>query len=405
MSTGFELMGVTFAALAWSLLGLALPGSLYLLVVTLAGARASTPAFGRGLSGRLALVVPAHNESVGIARTVRNLCTFAARDGGADVVVVADNCKDDTADLGRAAGAQVLERTDKVRRGKGYALDFAFRTLLEQDYAAFIVVDADTVVDDNFLSSMRHHLGANAAVQARYQVANGSESPRTQLMQLALAAFNVLRPRGRARLGWSAGLLGNGFALRRDLLERVPYDATSVVEDLEFHLRLIDSGYTVAFADDTTVRGDMPTTAGMAASQRARWEGGRLRMMREQVPRLIRGVLQGRLRFLEPLAELSLLPLAFHTGLIVACTLLGVAAGSMAAFAAGFASLAVVVLHVLIAVRVARLPASRLLALALVPGYLFWKLKNLRLTAAASRTRSAWVRTSRTEDEERGMQA
>lgn len=388
-------METLFAALAWALVALTLPGGLYLGVLTVAGAMRSRSTPGTPLAGRIALVVPAHDEAGGVARTVRNLRALADRDGAAAVVVVADNCTDRTAAAAQEAGARVLERHDPERRGKGHALDFAFRRLLAQDYAAFAVIDADTLADANFLPSIRRHLGRHPAVQARYTVLNGCASPRTQLAELALGAFNVLRPRGRARLGWSAGILGNGFALRRDALERVPYTAASVVEDLEYHLRLIDAGLHVDFADETAVRAEMPSTPAGADTQRARWEGGRLRMLREHGPALALRALSGRLRCLEPLAELVLLPLGYHVAVVIAAAVLAGAAGSATALILALAGLATVALHVLAALWVGGLPWRRLLVLARVPGYLLWKLRLLGRIAATARRDSAWVRTAR----------
>ena len=66
----------------------------------------------------------------------------------------------------------------------------------------------------------------------------------------------------------------------------MPYDARSVVEDLEYHLRLVQAGRRVQFADATTVRADMPAAGPGVETQRARWEGGRFRMMIDMTPTL-----------------------------------------------------------------------------------------------------------------------
>jgi cellulose synthase/poly-beta-1,6-N-acetylglucosamine synthase-like glycosyltransferase len=289
----------------------------------------------------------------------------------------------------------VLERHDATRRGKGYALDHAFTALAGAEHVAYVVIDADSIAADNFLTSLRRHFsGGYLAFQARYTVLNGDAAPRTRLAGIALAAFNVLRPRGRDRLGLSAGILGNGFALRREVLQRVPYTASSVVEDLEYHLRLVAADIRVAFADDCEVRGEMPTGEHGSRAQRARWEGGRLRMLAEHGPALAGAVLRGRWRFLEPLADLLLPPLAYHVMLLLAATALLAPLASPLAIVAGV-SLGIVVLHTLVAMRVAGLPWLRLWSLARVPLYLLWKLRMLATTLAGAARGSAWIRTDR----------
>ncbi len=377
------------------LLALTLPGTLYLALLSLAGWLPARRHTGTRLQGRIAIVLPAHDEAAVIEHTLANLQQIARRDGNTDVVVIADNCTDDTAVLARAAGARVLARHDLSLRGKGYALDHAFRILLQENFAAFAVIDADSSADENFLSALRDTLAASPAAQSRYMVRNGNVSPRTRLAELALAGFNVLRPRGRDRLGLSAGILGNGFALRRETLERVPYTAASVVEDLEYHLRLIGAGLRVAFIDVTSVRGDMPSGGEGARTQRARWEGGRLRMLREHGPALLGKVLRGQLRSLEPLADLLLLPLAYHVLLIGAALMIAAVAGAQPVVLAALASIVVVALHVIAALRVAHLPWSHLLQLMRIPGYLLWKLRVLAGTIAGSTRHSAWIRTNR----------
>jgi cellulose synthase/poly-beta-1,6-N-acetylglucosamine synthase-like glycosyltransferase len=387
----YLLVGIAAAVL----LAPTLPGTFYLALLSLAGWLPARRDAGTHLQGRIAIVVPAHDEAEVIEHTLANLLQIARQDGNTEVVVIADNCSDDTATLARGAGARVIERHDTTRRGKGYALDHAFQRLLQEDFAAFAVIDADSSADENFLPALRTTLATSAAAQSRYTVRNGNESPRTRLAEIALAGFNVLRPRGRDRLGLSAGILGNGFALRRETLERVPYTAASVVEDLEYHLRLIDAGLRVAFIDATSVRGDMPSGSEGARTQRTRWEGGRLRMLREQGPALLGKVLRGQLRSLEPLADLLLLPLAYHVLLIGVALMIAAVVGAQPVLLAALASLIVVALHVVAALRVAHLPWSHLLQLMRIPGYLLWKLRVLAGTIAGSTRHSAWIRTNR----------
>jgi cellulose synthase/poly-beta-1,6-N-acetylglucosamine synthase-like glycosyltransferase len=174
-------------------------------------------------------------------------------------------------------------------------------------------------------------------------------------------------------------------------LEAVPYDAHSVVEDLEYHLRIVRSGRRIAFADRTTVYGEMPTSKRGFQTQRARWEGGRMRMIIENVPPLLREVIGGRLLLLEPLLDLMLLPLAFHTALLVCAVLIPVAAIRIYALAA----LMLVAVHVVAAIIVGDGDISDFIAILSAPLYVARKLVLLPHIFRSARPGATWVRTER----------
>jgi len=185
----------------WILGALALPAtaaSLYLLLFTLlSGAPSMAPRSSRRL--RFDVVIPAHNEAALIGGAISSLCKLDWPDEGFHVLVVADNCTDSTAAIARAAGADVLERNDTERRGKGHALEYAFKASQERGWAwAVVVVDADTEVSANLLEAFAARIESGAAaVQAHYGVLNSRASWRTRLMAIALASFHRVRSRDR----------------------------------------------------------------------------------------------------------------------------------------------------------------------------------------------------------------
>ncbi len=378
-----------------SLALLTLPGTIELVLLTLGGLLPSRrlPKTNATLAPRhIAVVIPAHNEETDIARCVTSLLACDQPTGQFSVYVVADNCTDDTAACARAAGAEVFERHDAEKRGKGYALDYAFNSLLKQPIDALLIIDADTVVEANFICACEQVFADGAdAVQCRYTVNNPQASKRTRLMHVALLAFNVLRPRGRERWGFSVGISGNGFGLRQHVLQSVPYCARSVVEDLEYHLALVRADKRVRFVDTTTVRADMPTEQQGTDSQRARWEGGRLRMMREQIPGLMRAVFTGQKRLLEPLLELLLLPLAWHVLLLLITLFIPFALTQSYALL----GLGLVIGHVLGALWVGGGTFKDLVALISVPFYIVWKLTRLPRLLKTAHKEATWVRTER----------
>jgi 1,2-diacylglycerol 3-beta-glucosyltransferase len=238
---------------------------------------------------RLVALVPAHDEETTIGATLDALSAIDYPDEAWRVCVVADNCTDATAAIARERGAQVIERDETDRRGKGYALRLGMDTLLAdpEQVDAIVVIDADCRPTPDLAAEIARSLRAGAAAtQSSYVVANPSESTYSALRFAAFAAINVIRPKGRDRLGMSAGLLGTGMSFSRALLERHPWSAFGLAEDGEFHLTLVAAGERVRFAGGA-VESPMPTSFDDAASQQSRWESGRLALIRTWLPRLL----------------------------------------------------------------------------------------------------------------------
>ncbi|GJG89211.1 glycosyl transferase [Gemmatimonadetes bacterium T265] len=351
-------------------------------------------------SVRFDVVVPAHDEAGGIGATVASLLALDYPRAKFRVLVVADNCTDDTAARARAAGALVLKRHDAARRGKGYALAHAYAACLADGVAdAVVVVDADTVVSPNLLRAFAARFAAGeAAVQAEYGVRNATATWRTRLMAVAFACYHTTRSLGRERLRLSCGLRGNGMGFSADTLRRHPHRAFSRVEDVEYGVALGAAGVRVAYVPEATVLGDMPTTAEAAQTQRERWETGRAGLVRRLVPTLVRATIARRDRVpLDLAADLLVPPLTT----LVAVAVLGTAIATASAWRGWAGPLGVApwgAVLVCLAAYVARGAALAghgprvLLDLAWGPAYAAWKLA----VALHPRTRGdTWVRTAR----------
>lgn len=269
-----------------------------------------------GVPLRTVVIVCAHNEEAVLAPTLRSL---NEQDFPAEVIVIADNCDDATADIGRAAGVTVWERVHDDR-GKGQALAWALERLWRDrlDTEAVAIVDADCFPGPGLLAALDGALRAGAdAAQAIYDVANPDASPTAALRWAAYALKHRVRPRGRAALGLSAGLYGSGMAFRASLLRAQPWRGFSVAEDIEYHLQLAQAGVRVAFAGDVSVETAMPTTPAAAHTQQLRWESGNARLVRVYALPLAREGLRRR--------DLNLVVAAFD--LVVAAQALLVPAG------------------------------------------------------------------------------
>ena len=390
----------TAAVLAVTGLGAALALlTVYLLLLTFAALFASRkpPRPGRAMR-RFAVLVPAHNEEALIGRLLTSLGEVDYPADHFDVCVVADNCTDETANIARSSGALVYERHDTTHQAKGYALRWLLQQLRQANrtYDAYVIIDADSLVEPNLLRSMDARMDAGSQViQAYYSVHNSRQSAVAGLRYAALAAVHYVRPLGRSLLGLSCGLKGNGMCFAAPIIERFGWDWFTLAEDVEFHLALVRDGIKVDFAPETSVQAEMPVTLQQAASQNARWERGRLQLIRRHVPGLIKsGLLPLSPVRLDAAVEQLIPPLSVPFALCGVCFVLGLGLGAVEATLLAGISLVGQVGYLLVGLVLVRAPLSTYVALSAAPVYIAWKVALYGRALFGGRA-AAWVRTAR----------
>ena len=351
---------------------------------------------------RFAILIPAHDEAGVIEASLKNIFAVDYPAPRFTPIVIADNCTDETAMLAHSAGAEVYERHDDEQRAKGFALRWMIEQLLAANapYDAYIVVDADSQLSPNFLRRMAETLASGAQVaQGQYRVHNGDDGWTAGLRAVAFALFNHLRPLGRSYLGWSAGLKGNGMCFRREVFARIGWESYSLAEDAEYHLHLIDAGIHVAYVPDAIVSTEMPTSLRQAQSQQARWERGRIDLVRACFGTVLRGFARDRdLARLDVAMEIVLPPLSLVAGLsLLYVGLAALLAWWPAIILASVLSIALGI-HVVIGAALARLSRRAYFSLLRAPLFIAWKcwIYFSALTGALLRRGAKpWVRTER----------
>jgi cellulose synthase/poly-beta-1,6-N-acetylglucosamine synthase-like glycosyltransferase len=379
------------------LMMLALPAG-YLLSSTIASYlfRKKEPSRNRYLN--IGVAIPAHNEEESIARTIGSILGNDYPANRFEVYVIADNCTDQTASRAREAGAQVFERFDDERRGKGFALDW-FLTSCRRHYVqtdAIAIVDADVTADRNFLLEISASLSNPDihVVQAYNGVSNPNDGWRPALIDAAFNIFNHLRMAGSFRLSGTAVLKGNGMGFRTRLLERYAWPCHSIVEDMEFTLLLLQEGITVHYNPDAVVRSEMVTSGRNASSQRARWEGGRFMLVRNMARPLLRLFREtGQARYLYALAELAMPPLSLLVMFFLLATCAAAFIGSPWTMLTG--AFWIVLAFYLVSGQIQRrASASTWLYLAAAPLYMLWKIP-IYAGMVVNRINTDWTRTTR----------
>lgn len=227
-------------------------------------------------SNRFAVIVPAHNEELLIPKLCESLSQLDYSSSFYKVFIIADNCTDHTPEVCTQYSCEVLIRNDEMKRGKGYAIDWALNQIPLDDYDAILIIDADNYVDCKLLDELNILLNnGERAIQCCNSVGNRNDSWFTQLLFVSRTINNLLYHHSKYKLGLSSYLMGNGICFATELINKKGWTAFSAGEDWEYYAQLVEDNIKIGFAAKARVFHQESRSLNQATSQRLRWSSGR----------------------------------------------------------------------------------------------------------------------------------
>lgn len=351
-----------------------------------------------GLRPKIAVLVPAHNEELGISETLETLIPQLAEQDS--IVVIADNCSDKTATIARKFGVTAIERIDPERRGKGYALDYGVRYLEADPPQVVVIIDADCIVEQGTIERIARQANEiGRPIQALYLMEKPAKpSPKDAISALAFRVKNLVRPSGLKQLGLPCLLTGTGMAFPWLVIRDAKLASGNIVEDMQLTFDLALAGYSTVFCSEAKVTGRLPKQKEAAKSQRTRWEHGHLQTMLTQVPRLLKAsVQQKRFDLLALALELCVPPLSLLVMIWVVVMGAALLARPLGVSWIPTIFLAIEGILILISIVGSWAKFARdnipVLVLLAVPFYLLWKIPLY--FAFLVRRQIDWIRTGR----------
>lgn len=354
-----------------------------------------------GGQARFLVLIPAHNEEVGIASTLESLRNLNYASDRYKVLVIADRCTDGTAAVARSLNARCFERFDG-QPGKGAALAWGIQEARNAQIAfdAVVIVDADTLADCDLLSAFNVEFQAGRQVQQGYNyISNPWTSPFTRIMAVTGVLRNGRYYAGKTAIGLQGMLTGTGMCLGAGILERHGWTAFSVGEDWEFSVELLLGGEKIYFNPLAKTFAKESQNFKQASHQRLRWASGRYAVMGSKVWALVRqGIRTRSLSLIDSAVTLVAPNYSSQASLALLC-LVGswVNAGDpfwgftfywAAALCAAIAS------YFVLGIFSTEAPGKALAGLVLVPVFLPWRL-TIELLGMLGYGRRHWGRRSR----------
>jgi cellulose synthase/poly-beta-1,6-N-acetylglucosamine synthase-like glycosyltransferase len=273
---------------------LSIPVLVLLLEVASSLVRARAHPENSSIRPKVAVLIPAHNESVGLLPTIQDVQSqLHSQDR---LLVVADNCSDDTAAVAKAGGCEVIERHDFRRIGKGFALDYGLRHLSCQPPEIVIVIDADCRIDLGSIDQLaRECTRTSRPVQALDLMVRSEKSPIDHCVaEFAWRLKNWVRPLGLLSLNMPCQLMGTGMAFPWAVIWSAELASGEVVEDLRLGIELAAAGKAPVFCPAARVTSVFPSSIEAASGQRERWEGGQLRIIIKTAPKMLLAAVEQR---------------------------------------------------------------------------------------------------------------
>ena len=242
-------------------------------------------------------IIPAHNEEMVVGNLVESLKNQNYDKDLLDIYVIADNCTDRTAVIAEEAGAIVYKRFDEKNKTKGHALNWFLKQKIEEnaDYDAFLVFDADNIVDKNFVSVMNKKLNQGEEVVQGYK---DIKNPTESWISAGYAFFYWTMHRfyhlARYNVGLSPLLNGTGFMVKFDIIKETGWDTKTLTEDIEFSLKQIIKGKKLGWATDAIVYDEQPERFVASWKQRTRWTVGHIQCTKEYTKDLAKAVKENK---------------------------------------------------------------------------------------------------------------
>ena len=298
----------------------------------------------------VAVLIPAHNESAVITNTIQTILSqLKAQD---QLLVVADNCTDDTASIARNLGATVVERFNVTLRGKGYALDHGIQYLHNTPPQVVMIIDADCSISADFIQVL-----AQACVELQRPVqaldlmlAPANPSLKMRIAEFAWAVKNKVRPLGFKALGLPCQLMGTGMAFLWRDITIMSLANGHIAEDMKLGIDFCRAAKAPVFIPNVLVTSLFPQGEKASTAQRARWEHGHLGTIINEAPSLIVEALKTRNMHMFGLAcDLIVPPLAVLVLLCVAIFVVSFIASAQLALLLSSLLLAALTIAVLLA--------------------------------------------------------
>ncbi|MTK06504.1 MAG: glycosyltransferase family 2 protein [Hungatella sp.] len=235
------------------------------------------------------VMVPAHNESIVLKKTMEALIKFDYPKDRYEIIVVNDNSGDDSAQVlktiqhNNPSAKIIVINTDRVVGGKGKsnALNIA---LSVASGSVIAIYDADNTPEKQALKILVENLMSDdklGAVIGKFRTRNKYASLLTRFVNIETLAYQCMNQAGRYFFFKLCTIPGTNYVIRRELIDQMGgWDVNALAEDTEISFRLYRMGYYIKFIPQAVTWEQEPQKLKQWFKQRTRWVKGNLYVLK-----------------------------------------------------------------------------------------------------------------------------
>jgi cellulose synthase/poly-beta-1,6-N-acetylglucosamine synthase-like glycosyltransferase len=255
---------------------------------------------------KFAVLIPAYKEDAVILSTARNASVQTYPTEKFDIVVIADALQNTTIEQLKKLPVTVLEVSFE-NSTKAKSLNAAERSL-DDSYDAIVIIDADNLMEKQFLEKANAAMDSGLRVLQTHRTAKNISTPVALLDAASEEINNHIFRKGRRTLGLSAALIGSGIVMEASLFREMVPQLKTVGEDKELERLLLLDRITTGYLDDTMVLDEKVSQSRVFQKQRTRWIGTQWQMLKETLPLLPDALLKGNLGYVDKVLQMAFPP-------------------------------------------------------------------------------------------------
>ncbi|MFM1541188.1 glycosyltransferase family 2 protein [Helcococcus ovis] len=276
---------------------------------------------------KFAILVAARNEAKVISNLIDSLKSLNYPKDKYEIIIAPNNCTDNTREVAINKQVRVFDIKSPIKN-KGDVLHQMFDYLIDnEDHDAYVIFDADNIVDKNFLLEMNKQIEYGfSASQGFRDSKNPYESFTSGSYTLYHYMISTFYNKPRTALKLNNMIIGCGFMVTKKVIKSLGgWNTKTITEDLEFTVLTTLQGEKIGYTEKAIFYDEQPNSFIDSWHQRIRWQLGLKQGFLANSREVLKSLFRGKgVNFLDTYAMLianyisniSLLSMIFGTILI-----------------------------------------------------------------------------------------